>query len=68
MRGGQLIELRRTKWYVESEKKEDQRSRWPYWTIEVSQANKGIRWMPRRQEPKKDGVSSEKPWGAASKH
>ena len=24
--------------------------------------------MPRRQEPKKDGVSSEKPRGAASKH
>ncbi|KAF1855303.1 hypothetical protein Lal_00008412 [Lupinus albus] len=32
-----------------------------------SQANKGIRWMPRRQEPKKDAVSCEKPRGTASK-
>ena len=32
-----------------------------------SQANKGIRRMPRRQEPTKDAVSCEKPGGTASK-
>ena len=31
------------------------------------QASKGIRWMPRRQEAKKDVVSCEKPRGAANK-
>ena len=31
------------------------------------QANKSIGWMPWRQEPKKDVVSCEKPWEAASK-
>ena len=34
---------------------------------QISQVRKGIRWMPRRQKPKKDGVSSEKSWGAASR-
>ena len=33
-----------------------------------SQANKGIRRMPRRQEPTKDAVSCEKSRLAASKH
>jgi hypothetical protein len=33
----------------------------------LSQVSKGIRWMPRRQQPKKDAVSCEKPWGAASR-
>ena len=32
------------------------------------QVTKGIRWMPRRQQPKKDAASCEKPRGAASKH
>ena len=32
-----------------------------------SQVMKGIRRMPRRQEPKKDVVSCEKPGGTASK-
>ena len=35
---------------------------------EISQVNKGIRWMPRRQEPKKDAVSCEKSRRAASRH
>ena len=34
---------------------------------EVSQVNKGIRWMPWRQEPMKDAVSCEKSRGAASR-
>ena len=33
----------------------------------VSQVNKGIRWMPWRQEPMKDAVSCEKSRGAASR-
>jgi hypothetical protein len=47
-----------------------QRSRWPFIDSRVprSQANKGIRRMPRRQEPKKDAVSCEKPRGIASKY
>ena len=32
-----------------------------------SQATKGIRWMPWRQESKKDAISCEKPWGAANR-
>ena len=32
-----------------------------------SQVRKGIRRMPRRQEPKKDAISCEKLWGAASR-
>ena len=35
---------------------------------EKSQANKGIRWMPRRSAAKKDAASCEKPWGAAGTH
>ena len=31
------------------------------------QATKGTGWMPRRQLPKKDAVSCEKPRGAASR-
>ena len=31
------------------------------------QANKGARRMPRRQEPMKDGASTEMPRGAASR-
>ncbi|CVK21942.1 hypothetical protein SSPH_04685 [Sporomusa sphaeroides DSM 2875] len=31
-----------------------------YRQLQLSQVNKGIRWMPRRQEPKKDAVSCEK--------
>ena len=34
----------------------------------VSQVNKGIRRMPRRFETKKDAISCDKPWRAASKH
>ena len=33
----------------------------------VSQARKGIRWMHRRPEAKKDVASCEKPWGAAGR-
>ena len=33
----------------------------------ISQASKGIRWMPRRSATKKDAVSCEKTWGAASR-
>ena len=33
----------------------------------ISQVNKGIRWMPWRQEPMKDAVSCEKSRGAASR-
>ena len=33
----------------------------------VSQVNKGIRWMPWRQEPMKDGVSSDMLRGVASR-
>ena len=33
----------------------------------ISQVTKGIRWMPWRQEPMKDGVSSDKSWGVASR-
>ena len=32
-----------------------------------SQANKGIRRMPRRSAAKKDAASCEKPWGAAGR-
>ena len=32
-----------------------------------SQVRKGIRRMPRRQEPMKDAISCEKLWGAASR-
>ena len=39
-----------------------------YRQLQHSQANKGIRRMPRRQEPKKDAVSCEKPGGTASKY
>ena len=35
--------------------------------VSVSQANKGIRRMPRRSATKKDAVSCEKTWGAASR-
>ena len=31
-----------------------------YRQLQLSQVSKGIRWMPRRQEPKKDAVSCEK--------
>ena len=31
----------------------------------VGQVTKGVRWMPRRQEAKKDVVGCEKPRGAA---
>jgi hypothetical protein len=34
---------------------------------QLDQANKSIGWMPWHQEPKKDVVSCEKPWGAASR-
>jgi len=30
------------------------------------QATKGVRWMPRRQQAKKDVASCDKPRGAAS--
>ena len=33
----------------------------------VGQAKKGVRRMPRRQEPMKDGASTEMPRGAASR-
>ena len=33
-----------------------------------NQAKKSARWMPWHQEPKKDVVSCDKPWGAASRH
>ena len=33
----------------------------------ISQATKGVRWMPWRQESKKDAISCEKTWGAASR-
>ena len=49
---------------------EQQRSRCAFidcLAILRSQATKGIRRMPRRQEPKKDAISCEKPWGTASK-
>ena len=36
--------------------------------VKTNQDKKGIRWMPWRQEPKKDAVSCEKPRGAASRH
>ena len=36
------------------------------WRIRIDQANKSVGWMPWHQEPKKDVVSCEKPWGAAS--
>jgi len=32
------------------------------------QDKKGVWWMPRRQEAKKDAVSGETPRGAASEH
>ena len=32
------------------------------------QAKKSAGWMPRHCLPKKDAISCEKPWGAASKH
>ena len=54
-----------------SERPQEQRSRWRLIDSRVwrlSQANKSIRRMPRRQEPMKDGVSSEKSWRAASRH
>ena len=35
---------------------------------DVSQVYKGIRRMPRRFETKKDAISCDKPWLAASKH
>ena len=35
---------------------------------ERSQASKGIRWMPWCHKPMKDGVSSEKPRGIASRY
>ena len=35
--------------------------------LQISQVNKGIRWMPWRQEPMKDAVSCEKSRGAASR-
>ena len=50
---------------------QEQQRRWPFLdsrNTETSQANKGIRRMPRRQEPKKDAVSCEKPRGTASKY
>ena len=37
-------------------------------TQAIGQANKGVRRMPRRREPKKDAASCEKPRGAASRH
>ena len=39
-----------------------------YVYILAGQANKSIGWMPWHQEPKKDAVNCEKPWGAVSKH
>ncbi len=30
------------------------------------EARKGTRWMPRRQEPKKDGANADTPRGAVS--
>ena len=33
----------------------------------ISQVTKGIRWMPWRQEPMKDGVSSDMLRGVASR-
>ena len=36
--------------------------------VSVSQASKGIRWMPWRSATTKDAVSCEKTWGAASRH
>ena len=38
-----------------------------YLSKAFGQANKGARRMPRRQEPKKDGASTEMPRGAASR-
>ena len=35
--------------------------------MQISQVTKGIRWMPRRQEPMKDAASCEKLRGAASR-
>ena len=35
--------------------------------VTKSQATKGVRWMPWRQESKKDAISCEKTWGAASR-
>ena len=34
----------------------------------LGQARKGVWWMPRRQEAKKDAASCDKPRGAASEH
>ena len=36
--------------------------------IKISQATKGIRWMPRRHQPMKDAVSCEKLRGTASEY
>ena len=36
-------------------------------TDDISQATKGIWRMPWRQESKKDAISCEKTWGAASR-
>jgi hypothetical protein len=50
---------------------EVERSRWLFKDESgkcISQATKGIRWMPRRQEPKKDAISCEKSWGIASRY
>lgn len=33
----------------------------------VGQATKGVRWIPWRQEPKKDAEDCDKPWGAVNK-
>ena len=32
------------------------------------QDKKGVWWMPRYQETKKDAVNGETPWGAVSEH
>ena len=36
--------------------------------MQISQVTKGIRWMPRCQEPMKDAISCEKLWGVANRH
>ena len=47
-------------------KKKRQNSQKEEVNTKKDQANKSTGWMPRHLQPKKDAVSCEKPWGAAS--